>query len=45
MFVVDSVGRSSGLILLWRDGMGVDIHNYNRRHINVVVTNGRMGVT
>jgi exonuclease III len=45
MFVVDSVGRSGGLILLWRNKMDVSIQNYSRRHINVVVTNGRLGNT
>lgn len=40
MFVVDSVGHSGGLILLWREGMGVDIQNYSRRHINAIVKHG-----
>jgi hypothetical protein len=35
--VVDSKGRSGGLILLWHSTINVDIQNYSRRHINVVI--------
>jgi hypothetical protein len=37
-FVVDSVRCSGGLILLWREAMGVEIQNYSRRQINAVIT-------
>ncbi|XP_059436227.1 uncharacterized protein LOC132169166 [Corylus avellana] len=37
MLVVDCIGRSGGLALLWKEGMGVEIHNYSIRHINAVV--------
>jgi exonuclease III len=37
MFVVDSVGKSKGLILLWRDNFRVEIQNYSRQHINVII--------
>jgi hypothetical protein len=36
-FVVDSVGRSGGLALLWKDAEEVEIQNYSRRHINAVI--------
>ena len=31
-FVVDSVGRSGGLALIWKDEGEVEIQNYSRRH-------------
>jgi exonuclease III len=37
MFVVDSVGKSGGLALLWTVDVGVEIQNYSRRHINAKV--------
>lgn len=37
MFVVDSVGRSGELVLLWREGYNVVIQNYSRRDINALV--------
>jgi exonuclease III len=40
MFVVDSVGRSGGLALLWHDTNLVEIQNYSRRHINAIVKDG-----
>jgi hypothetical protein len=43
MFVVDRVGRSGGLILLWNAHTNVMIHNFSRCHINAIVTNGRNG--
>jgi hypothetical protein len=43
MFVVDRVGRSGGLILLWNAHTNVTIHNFSRRHINAIVTTGRNG--
>jgi ribonuclease HI len=44
MFVVDKVGRSGGLILLWNNHTNVMIHNFSRRHINAIVTIGRNGI-
>jgi hypothetical protein len=43
MFVVEKVGRSGGLILLWNAHTNVTIHNFSRRHINAIVTIGRNG--
>jgi hypothetical protein len=37
MFVVDSVGKSGGLALLWKTEVGAVIQNYSRRHINAIV--------
>ena len=36
-FMVDCVGRSEGLALLWKDGVELEIQNYSRRHINAIV--------
>jgi hypothetical protein len=30
LFEVDSVGRSGGLVLLWKNDIRVDIQNYSR---------------
>jgi hypothetical protein len=30
LFEVDSVGRSGGLVLLWKNDIQVDIQNYSR---------------
>jgi hypothetical protein len=43
MFVVDCIGRSGRLALLWRDDIDVEIHNYSRRHINAKVNTHRTG--
>jgi exonuclease III len=40
MFIVDSRGRSGGLILLWRQPALVDIQNYCIWHINKSVREG-----
>jgi hypothetical protein len=40
MFVVDSVGRSGGLALLWKEDFNLSIQNFSRRHINAVVNTG-----
>jgi hypothetical protein len=37
MFVIDCVGRSEGLVLLWKEEAHVHIQNYSRRHINVTI--------
>jgi hypothetical protein len=38
MFVVDSVGRSGGLALFWKEDVQLEIQNYSNRHINAVIT-------
>ena len=38
MLVVDCIGKSGGLALLWKEEAGVEIQNYNLHHINAVVT-------
>jgi hypothetical protein len=37
MFLVDPVGKSGGLAMMWRDVDDVTIENYSRRHINVMI--------
>jgi hypothetical protein len=37
LFVVDPVGRSRGLALLWKEKNEVEIQNHTRRHINAVI--------
>jgi len=37
LFVVDPVGRSGGLALLWNKDENLEILNYSCRHINAVV--------
>jgi ribonuclease HI len=39
MLVVDSVGRSGGLALLWGDDIYLDIQNFSHRHISGVIKN------
>jgi exonuclease III len=41
MFMVDSVGKSGGLMLLWNDTIEVAIQNYSRRHINAQIKVGK----
>jgi hypothetical protein len=36
---VDSVGRSGGLALFWKEEFCVTIQNYSRRHINAIIKN------
>jgi hypothetical protein len=36
-FVVDSVGRSGGLALLWSDEISFEIQNYSQQHINAKI--------
>jgi len=43
LFVVDCVGRSGGLTLLWKSDTLVQIQNYSRRHINAVINSGSVG--
>jgi exonuclease III len=37
LFVVEPVGQSGGLALLWKEAHELEIHNYTRRHINALV--------
>ena len=37
VFVVNSVGKSGGLALLWRNDICVEIQNYSQHHINAVI--------
>jgi hypothetical protein len=39
-FVVDLVGRSGGLTLLWWDVGALEIYNFSLRHINATVMDG-----
>jgi hypothetical protein len=43
IFVVDCVGRSGGLMLLWKNEANLTIQNYSRRHINVTTSYGMDG--
>lgn len=36
-FVVDSVGQSGGLALMWKNDMVVKVQNYSSRHIYAAV--------
>lgn len=38
MLIVDPVGRSGGLALLWKDDREVLIQNYSLRHISATIT-------
>lgn len=37
MFMVDCVGCSGSLALLWKEEVELEIQNYSIRHINVVI--------
>lgn len=37
VFVVDPIGRSSELTVLWKDECDLEIQNFSRRHINAIV--------
>jgi exonuclease III len=43
LFVVDSVGKSGGLALFWKEEAGLEIQNYSRRHIHAIIKNGGGG--
>jgi exonuclease III len=38
MLIVDCIGRSGALAMLWREGLGIEVQNYNNRHINAKVS-------
>jgi hypothetical protein len=42
-FVVDSIGRSGGLTLLWNLETNVEVQNFSRRHINATVLDVKTG--
>jgi len=42
-FVVDSIGRSGGLALLWNLETKVEVQNFSRRHINATVLDEKTG--
>jgi hypothetical protein len=44
LFVVDLVGKSGRLALLWREAEEIEIQNYSCHHINAIVTNMTIGV-
>jgi exonuclease III len=37
LFVVEPIGQSGGLALLWKEAHELEIQNYTRRHINARV--------
>jgi len=37
LFVVDPIGRSGGLALLWRQNRDLEIFNYSKSHIHAVI--------
>lgn len=37
LFVVEPIGRSGGLALLWKEEMDLELYNYSRYHINAIV--------
>lgn len=37
---VDAVGRSGGLMLMWKQEVCVDLLNFSCRHINAFITKG-----
>ena len=43
MFVVEPVGRSGGLALLWKEEHALEIQNYSRWHINAIVMRSKEG--
>jgi exonuclease III len=43
LFVVEPVGLSGGLALLWRDQKLLEVQNYTRRHINAIVHDSAAG--
>ncbi|XP_062152034.1 uncharacterized protein LOC133860439 [Alnus glutinosa] len=39
LFVVNPIGRSGGLALLWKENLFLEIFNYSRQHINAIIRN------
>ncbi|XP_042939562.1 uncharacterized protein LOC122274604 [Carya illinoinensis] len=37
-FVVDSIGRSGGLVMMWKQELSAELHTYSNNHISVLVT-------
>jgi exonuclease III len=44
VFVVDCIGKSGGLALLWNTESNVIVQNFSRRHINATVYNVNSGI-
>jgi hypothetical protein len=44
MFVVDCIGRSGGMALLWSENINVEIQNFSQRHINGMIEERSSGV-
>ncbi|KAG6683712.1 hypothetical protein I3842_12G027600 [Carya illinoinensis] len=42
-FVVDSVGRSGGLAMVWKAEMQVDLYSYSQSHISLLVSQNEGG--
>jgi hypothetical protein len=42
MLVVNSVGRSGGLVLFWKNATQLEILNYSRRHIHAIIKPSNM---
>jgi hypothetical protein len=38
MLIVDCIGRSEGLAMLWREGFGIEVQNYSNRYISAKVS-------
>ena len=43
-FVVNSIGRSGGLALMWKEDCNLVIQNYSRRHIKALVKSPEEGI-
>jgi hypothetical protein len=43
VFVVDCVGRSGGLALMWGEDVDLEIINYNRKHIHANIISHELG--
>lgn len=41
---MDSVGRSGGLALMWKEDCDLIIQNYSRRHTNAIVKSSAEGM-
>lgn len=39
--VVDVVGRSAGLLFMWKEEVSFDLFNYSQRHVSGFISNDR----
>jgi len=37
LIIMEATGRSGGLALLWKDSWELEIFNYSKHHMNVVI--------